>query len=215
MVASGLRNVVPLSGSTRPAAILSSVDLPDPLRPTRHRRSPAETIRSTPSRSGVPPKVSAMPPSWSSGPAISILHPVRRFHNADLERILFGWNDDFMRHRPLRSYRGHLLGVMAGLVPAIHVFSRKPARKAWMPATSAGMTLKGDSIFQRKKGRPCGWPFHCRTAVRRTDRDAWGHAAWTSVEARIQLTVAGECGDYNETLDHLLSVVDDESKAKR
>jgi hypothetical protein len=27
--------------------------------------------------------------------------------------------------------------VMAGLVPAIHVFV---ARKAWMPATSAGMT---------------------------------------------------------------------------
>src|SRR5262245_23637205 len=28
--------------------------------------------------------------------------------------------------------------VMAGLVPAIHVFA--PARKTWMPATSAGMT---------------------------------------------------------------------------
>src|ERR1700738_2023526 len=80
MVASGLGNVVPLSGSphpaavsgaTSPAAILSSVDLPDPLRPTRHTRSPAETSRSTPSSSGVPPKVSAMPLSWSSGAAIS------------------------------------------------------------------------------------------------------------------------------------------------
>src|SRR5712664_3184270 len=30
-------------------------------------------------------------------------------------------------------------GVMAGLVPAIHVFN-KSARRAWMPATSAGMT---------------------------------------------------------------------------
>jgi hypothetical protein len=29
--------------------------------------------------------------------------------------------------------------VMAGLVPAIHVFDRK-AFKTWMPATSAGMT---------------------------------------------------------------------------
>src|SRR6266849_3056381 len=96
MVASGLRNVVPLSGSTRPAA----------------------TLRSTPSKSGVPPKVRAMPLSWSSGAAISIPDPICLFHGADLERFLFGWNDDFMCHRPLRSYRGHLLGVMAGLVLA-------------------------------------------------------------------------------------------------
>ena len=30
---------------------------------------------------------------------------------------------------------------MAGLFPAIHALL-KPARKTWMPATSAGMTLK-------------------------------------------------------------------------
>jgi len=36
------------------------------------------------------------------------------------------------------------LGVMAGLVPAIHVFlAEKPARKARMPATGAGMTPEG------------------------------------------------------------------------
>jgi hypothetical protein len=29
---------------------------------------------------------------------------------------------------------------MAGLVPAIHVFSLAPPFKTWMPATSAGMT---------------------------------------------------------------------------
>ena len=40
MVAPGCTKRVPRSGSTRPAAILSSVDLPDPLRPTRHTRSP-------------------------------------------------------------------------------------------------------------------------------------------------------------------------------
>src|ERR1700730_11155330 len=71
MVASGLRNVVPLSGSISPAAILSSVDLPEPLRPTRHTRSPAETDSSTPASSGVPPKVSAISLSWTSGAAIS------------------------------------------------------------------------------------------------------------------------------------------------
>jgi hypothetical protein len=30
--------------------------------------------------------------------------------------------------------------VMAGLVPAIHAFFRFETAKAWMPATSAGMT---------------------------------------------------------------------------
>jgi hypothetical protein len=32
--------------------------------------------------------------------------------------------------------------VMAGLVPAIHVFRSWEAAKTWMPATSAGMTKK-------------------------------------------------------------------------
>ena len=31
---------------------------------------------------------------------------------------------------------------MAGLVPAIHVFSLDLALKTWMPATSAGMTIQ-------------------------------------------------------------------------
>ena len=35
------------------------------------------------------------------------------------------------------------LGVMAGIVPAIHVFLT--ARKTWMPATSAGMTVSTES----------------------------------------------------------------------
>jgi len=30
--------------------------------------------------------------------------------------------------------------VMAGLVPAIHVFTEWLRRKTWMPATGAGMT---------------------------------------------------------------------------
>src|ERR1700722_10402834 len=71
MVAPGCTKRVPRSGSMMPAAILSSVDLPEPLRPTRHTRSPAETDSSTPVSSGVPPKVSAMSLSWTSGAAIS------------------------------------------------------------------------------------------------------------------------------------------------
>ena len=55
----GLHEPVPRSASISPAAILSSVDLPEPLRPTRQSRSPAETDNSAPSSSGVPPKVSA------------------------------------------------------------------------------------------------------------------------------------------------------------
>ena len=39
MVAPGCTKRLPLSGSTRPAAIFSSVDLPEPLRPIRQTRS--------------------------------------------------------------------------------------------------------------------------------------------------------------------------------
>src|SRR5260370_88512 len=70
MVASGCTKRVPRSGSISPAAILSRVDLPDPLRPTRHTRSPAETDSSTPARSGVPPKEREMSPSWMRGGAM-------------------------------------------------------------------------------------------------------------------------------------------------
>ena len=40
-----------------------------------------------------------------------------------------------------------IFNVMAGLVPAIHVLERGTAAKAWMPATSAGMTPKGSYPF--------------------------------------------------------------------
>ena len=43
-----------------PAAILSSVDLPEPLRPTRQRRSPGQIDSVAPARSGVLPKLSQM-----------------------------------------------------------------------------------------------------------------------------------------------------------
>src|SRR5215468_11635488 len=71
MVAPGCTKRLPLSASTSPAAILSSVDLPEPLRPIRHTRSDGETDSSTPVSSGVPPKVSLMSLSWISGGAIA------------------------------------------------------------------------------------------------------------------------------------------------
>src|ERR1700737_2874419 len=70
MVAPGCTKRVPLSGSTRPAAIFSSVDLPEPLRPIKHTRSADDTDSSTPDNSGVPPKVSAMSFNWISGGAM-------------------------------------------------------------------------------------------------------------------------------------------------
>ena len=70
MVAPGCTKRLPLSGSTRPAAIFSSVDLPEPLRPIRQTRSPDDTDNSTPDNSGVPPKVSAMSFNWISGGAM-------------------------------------------------------------------------------------------------------------------------------------------------
>src|SRR5882762_324266 len=70
MVAPGCTKRLPLSGSTRPAAIFSNVDLPEPLRPIKHTRSPCDTDNSTPDNSGVPPKVSAISFNWISGGAI-------------------------------------------------------------------------------------------------------------------------------------------------
>ena len=70
MVAPGCTKRLPLSGSTRPAAIFNSVDLPEPLRPIRQTRSAEDTDSSTPDNSGVPPKVSAMSFNWISGGAM-------------------------------------------------------------------------------------------------------------------------------------------------
>ena len=70
MVAPGCTKRLPPSGSTRPAAIFSSVDLPEPLRPIRQTRSPDDTDSSTPDNSGVPPKVSLISFNWISGGAI-------------------------------------------------------------------------------------------------------------------------------------------------
>src|SRR5580693_712642 len=82
MVAPGCTKRLPLSGSTRPAAIFNSVDLPEPLRPIRQTRSPAPTVSSTPVSSGVPPKVSAMSLSWMSGGAIASTLAGRRLLGA-------------------------------------------------------------------------------------------------------------------------------------
>src|ERR1700754_726321 len=70
MVAPGCTKRLPPSGSTRPAAIFNSVDLPEPLRPIKHTRSADDTDSSTPDNSGVPPKVSAMSFNWIKGGAI-------------------------------------------------------------------------------------------------------------------------------------------------
>src|SRR5437763_16405510 len=70
MVAPGWTNLLPLSASTNPAAIFKSVDLPEPLRPIRHTRSPEDTDSSTPDNSGVPPKVSLISFNWIRGGAI-------------------------------------------------------------------------------------------------------------------------------------------------
>src|SRR6476646_11096102 len=72
MVAPGCTKRLPLSGSTRPAAIFNSVDLPEPLRPIRQTRSAEETDNSTPDNSGVPPKVSAMSFNWIGGGAMAL-----------------------------------------------------------------------------------------------------------------------------------------------
>src|SRR5262249_42789054 len=82
MVAPGCTKRLPRSGSTRPAAILSRVDLPEPLRPTRQTRSLSPTVSSTLVSTGVPPKVSAISLSWIRGGAIASTLPGRRLLGA-------------------------------------------------------------------------------------------------------------------------------------
>ena len=48
----GLNEARPVIRLHEPAAILSRLDLPEPLRPTTHTRSPGPTLRSTPSITG-------------------------------------------------------------------------------------------------------------------------------------------------------------------
>src|SRR3954452_8675290 len=71
MVDPGCTKRLPESASTSPAAIFSSVDLPEALRPIRQTRSEGDTDNSTPASNGVPPKVSAISFSWIRGGAIS------------------------------------------------------------------------------------------------------------------------------------------------
>src|ERR1700732_1549128 len=70
MVAPGCTKRLPLSGSTVPAAIFRSGDLPEPVRPIRQTRSDCDTDSSTPDNSGVPPKVSAISFNWINGGAM-------------------------------------------------------------------------------------------------------------------------------------------------
>src|SRR6266702_1070928 len=67
MVAPGWAKRVPPSASVRPAAILSKVDLPEPLRPTRHSRSPAPTLSSAPSSRRWPPNETTISLRCKSG----------------------------------------------------------------------------------------------------------------------------------------------------
>src|SRR5262249_43174384 len=104
---------LPRSGSIRPATIRSSVDLPDPLRPTSATRSLAETLSSTPSSSGVPPKVSPMSLSWMRGAAISA--SLRTLEAADrlVERREEGG-------AVARRERSRLAGRLAGRAQVVH-----------------------------------------------------------------------------------------------
>src|SRR3954471_15238087 len=67
MVAPGWAKRVPLSASVNPAAIFIRVDLPEPLRPTRHSRSPAPTLSSAPSSRRWPPNATTISFRCKSG----------------------------------------------------------------------------------------------------------------------------------------------------
>jgi hypothetical protein len=75
---------------------------------------------------------------------------------ADLEgalasrRNLMGFLDAFKAILPFRAGLSRAsFSVMAGLVPAIHVFSCSIAARTWMPGTRPGMTTFGKAPFHR------------------------------------------------------------------
>src|SRR4051812_28172196 len=76
----------PASGTTKPATILSSVVLPEPLGPSRVRNSPGLTSRDSGPRTGVPPYDLATPLKVSARASVAIgalrrgRAPRRRFH---------------------------------------------------------------------------------------------------------------------------------------
>jgi hypothetical protein len=70
------------------------------------------------------------PPPESPFPAASVL--------SERCRLCINTGDDCQNIVPVTVTI--IFRVMAGLVPAIHVFDLAPEIKTWMPATSAGMT---------------------------------------------------------------------------
>src|SRR3546814_20729901 len=101
--------------SSSPDSAFSRVDLPDPLRPTRHSRSPVATGRSTPANSARPPKPSCAPRSATTGGATLSLGDAMNSHQvADLLAAVPGAVDE----RPLVGGRRHgILGHYLGGQP--------------------------------------------------------------------------------------------------
>src|SRR5258705_11434043 len=110
MVAPGCTKRLPLSDSTRPAAIFNSVDLPEPLRPIKHTRSAVDTDNSTPDNSGVPPKVSAMSFNWISGGAIVQLNSGSAQAAGPADAGCAGWSDRAARETPSGLAAQRILG---------------------------------------------------------------------------------------------------------
>src|ERR1700722_9203985 len=99
MTAPGWAKRVPASASIRPAAIFRSVDLPEPLPPPRHSRSPAATLSSAPSRRRVPPKATVMSFRCKSGAMAPLFAvPSRRDQVRKLRPRLGGDHDAGARH---------------------------------------------------------------------------------------------------------------------
>src|SRR6201995_1324768 len=121
MVAPGCTKRVPLLDSTRAAAILRRVDLPEPLRPIRQTRSAGDTDNSTPASSGVPPKVSLMSLSWMSGGAMVLTLLLRGYVRALALNATDGLIERRQEGRAVaRRERACPAGVLAGLAQIGH-----------------------------------------------------------------------------------------------
>src|SRR4029450_6873011 len=110
-------SIVPLSMSSRPAMVLSSVDLPQPDGPTSTANSPEDTLRSMPRSTSTGPKRLCNPWMVSSAMVVS---PLDRAHRDTAhQEALHGRHREEDRHGAEHRHGGDLgpeIGLAAEIV---------------------------------------------------------------------------------------------------
>ncbi|CAH1648709.1 hypothetical protein BOSEA31B_10234 [Hyphomicrobiales bacterium] len=170
-------------------------------------------------------------PPWSSPKALAISRrptsrPAARSSSmkSRMAARLGSGTDKAATHRIKAGKAGHRaclprLGASRQHAPSHRTENRKllsgRIRCGQVEITVVEFSQTSGDPSQNKKGHPCGQPFHCRTATRRTGSKVRKLTRNTNPsKKRSRSTRFAPAADDNETLDHLLSVVTDKKEAK-